>query len=187
MCTTTQWLTVLSRCFIESSDDIIIIIFADIDFQVLISSSSSSSCPPQRKWRVIKLLLLTESVTFQPKLSKTYCSVCRYEIQWRRVSCQKVGMKSGKLFHKLYSTSLSAPNTLEATTWGKRFSIVWVELYTFTKNQITKFALSIPRLERFCPVYLLLDRLHKDTLQDFTLWISKGVVLVLFLYKCFAT
>ena len=143
--------------------------------------------PPQRKWRVIKLLLLTESVTFQPKLSKTYCSVCRYEIQWRRVSCQKVGMKSGKLFHKLYSTSLSAPNTLEATTWGKRFSIVWVELYTFTKNQITKFALSIPRLERFCPVYLLLDRLHKDTLQDFTLWISKGVVLVLFLYKCFAT
>ena len=95
MCTTTQWLTVLSRCFIESSDDIIIIIFADIDFQVLISSSSSSSCPPQRKWRVIKLLLLTESVTFQPKLSKTYCSVCRYEIQWRRVSCQKVGMKSG--------------------------------------------------------------------------------------------
>ena len=55
------------------------------------------------------------------------------------------------------------------------------------KKPITKFALSIPILERFCPVYLLLDRLHKDTLQDFTLWISKGVVLVLFLYKCFAT
>lgn len=49
---------------------------------------------------------------------------------------------------------------------------------------ITKFALSIPRLESFRPVYLLLDRLHKDTLQDFTLWISKGVVLILFLYTC---
>ncbi|XP_075665513.1 F-box/FBD/LRR-repeat protein At1g13570-like [Castanea sativa] len=52
------------------------------------------------------------------------------------------------------------------------------------KKPITKFALSIPRLESFCPVYLLLDRLHKDTLQDFTLWISKGVVLILFLYTC---
>ena len=154
MCTTTQWLTVLSRCFIESSDDIIIIIFADIDFQVLISSSSSSSCPPQRKWRVIKLLLLTESVTFQPKLSKTYCSVCRYEIQWRRVSCQKVGMKSGKLFHKLYSTSLSAPNTLEATTWGKRFSTVLMYILLWALGPLGPITLLVQHTYTCTALYL---------------------------------